>query len=74
MIPLPHAGSVVSATRVRYSGGTQVWQGGQNVGCCESNAKKTAEAIPRGKSKDTWYSGGLAFECQQSGHCCGGAP
>ena len=44
------------------------------MGCCESSAKKTAKAIPRGKGKDTWYSGGLAFECQQSGHCCSGAP
>lgn len=24
--------------------------------------------------KDVWYAAGLAFECQQSGNCCSGAP
>ncbi len=28
----------------------------------------------RRKSKEKWYAGGLAFECQQSGNCCSGAP
>lgn len=26
------------------------------------------------KTKDKWYAAGLAFECQQSGNCCSGAP
>ncbi|MCB9849087.1 MAG: YkgJ family cysteine cluster protein [Phycisphaerales bacterium] len=27
-----------------------------------------------GKTQDKWYAAGLAFECQQSGNCCSGAP
>ena len=27
-----------------------------------------------GRQKEKWYAAGLAFECQQSGRCCSGAP
>jgi len=38
----------------------------------KSETRKVARVSRRDQSK--WYAGGLAFECQNSGNCCSGAP
>ena len=38
------------------------------------HAEKKANKQNNRAKKDKWYAAGLAFECQQSGNCCSGAP
>jgi len=39
---------------------------------CKTRTEETGYRAPADRSK--WYAGGLAFECQRSGHCCSGEP
>jgi Fe-S-cluster containining protein len=40
----------------------------------DARDKKNAPVSKSRADGDKWYAAGLAFECQQSGNCCSGAP